>query len=588
MWALFADHVWQSTLFTGGVALLVCLCRSNRAQVRHWLWFAASAKFLVPFAALVSLGGSLEWLPPPSLVPTSTSAFIALVGEPFASPADIAAGPMQTAAPESSWWPLAAVIVWAFGCAAVLVTWLVRWRHAARVARQAQPLHSGRAYDTLRRVQALAGVRAPIALAASHGSFEPCVFGIRRPLLLWPGAIDEQLNDRHVEAVVAHEVAHVRRHDNATALVHMVVAAVFWFHPLVWWIGTRLIVERERACDEDVIEMGSRPEVYAESILRTCRFCVESPMACIAGISGADLRRRIAAILHGVSPQPLGVLRKGVVVAAAALAIGLPVVVGAIDQTPAPRSSVPVGIRFETASVKRADPNERGRVFGFTLETGRLRLVNLTLDSIVRAAYGVEFPHSIPMERMSGGPEWMASDRFTIEATAGRAVTPGEMAGMLRTLLAERFTLVTRVEPREQAVFHLIPVTPGRLGPKLRKSDVDCKTAARCGIGGGPGRMLLSASPMSLLAETLNELTDRPVFDRSGFEGSFDGALEWAPAPEELLHFGGPDASAAARAPEPGVSIYTALQEQFGLRLVSTRGPVDFLVIVGASHPSEN
>ena len=133
-----------------------------------------------------------------------------------------------------------------------------------------------------------------------------------------------------------------------------------------------------------------------------------------------------------------------------------------------------------------------------------------------------------------------------------------------------------------------MPVAPGRLGPNLRKSDVDCKTAARCGIGGGPGRLLLSASPMSLLAETLNELTDRPVFDRSGHDGSFDGTLEWAPTPEELVHFGGPDAAAATRAPEPGASLFTALRDQFGLRLVPARGPVDFLIIDRASHPSEN
>jgi len=82
----------------------------------------------------------------------------------------------------------------------------------------------------------------------------------------------------------------------------------------------------------------------------------------------------------------------------------------------------PTGLRFETASVKRAAPGERGRVFGFTPQAGRVRLVNLTFGTIVRAAFGVEFPHSIPEERVSGGPEWMESDRFTIEATAGSHV----------------------------------------------------------------------------------------------------------------------------------------------------------------------
>ena len=73
----------------------------------------------------------------------------------------------------------------------------------------------------------------------------------------------------------------------------MVVQAIFWFHPLVWWIGARLVDERERACDEDVIRLGSEPEVYAESILKTCEFYVESPLACVAGVTGSDLKKRI-------------------------------------------------------------------------------------------------------------------------------------------------------------------------------------------------------------------------------------------------------------------------------------------------------
>ena len=89
----------------------------------------------------------------------------------------------------------------------------------------------------------------------------------------------------------------------------MVVQAVFWFHPLVWWIGARLVDERERACDEDVLRGGSEPEVYAESILRTCRFSIESPLACVAGVTGADLKRRIEAIMNYRGAAALGVAK---------------------------------------------------------------------------------------------------------------------------------------------------------------------------------------------------------------------------------------------------------------------------------------
>ena len=90
---------------------------------------------------------------------------------------------------------------------------------------------------------------------------------------------------------------HVRRHDNLTAALHMLVEAVFWFHPLVWWMERHMVEERERACDEAVVELGGRPEAYAESLLKTCRFCVESPLRCVSGITGAGLNKRIVSIM---------------------------------------------------------------------------------------------------------------------------------------------------------------------------------------------------------------------------------------------------------------------------------------------------
>jgi beta-lactamase regulating signal transducer with metallopeptidase domain len=76
--------------------------------------------------------------------------------------------------------------------------------------------------------------------------------------------------------------------------MHMVLASIFWFYPLVWWLGKRLVEERERACDEGVLELGSARHVYAESILKTCTFGAGSRLACISGVTGADLKRRIA------------------------------------------------------------------------------------------------------------------------------------------------------------------------------------------------------------------------------------------------------------------------------------------------------
>ena len=77
----------------------------------------------------------------------------------------------------------------------------------------------------------------------------------------------------------------------------MFVETVFWFHPLVWWIGKRMVEERERACDEEVLRLGSEPQVYAEGILNVCKLYMESPLACVSGVTGANLKKRIEAIM---------------------------------------------------------------------------------------------------------------------------------------------------------------------------------------------------------------------------------------------------------------------------------------------------
>ena len=109
-------------------------------------------------------------------------------------------------------------------------------------------LHEGREVNALRRVERTKGVQKPIEMRLSRTSLEPGIFGIVQPVLVRPNGISEQLEDSHLDAILAHELLHVRRRDNLAAAVHMLVEAIFWFYPLVWWIGGRLLEERERAC----------------------------------------------------------------------------------------------------------------------------------------------------------------------------------------------------------------------------------------------------------------------------------------------------------------------------------------------------
>ncbi len=317
-----ANHLWQSTLFALVIAVFTLALRKNQASLRHHLWLAASLKFLVPFSLLVSLGSHLATLHGSADAQPAFYFVLQTMSQPFHQ--------AQDAQSLLRWLPAMVAIVWLAGFVTVTGRWWLRWRSIAATIRGAAPVSHGGVVEILRRAEKSAGIRLPISLRSSETSLEPGIFGIRRPLLLWPTGISQHLLDAHVEAILAHEVQHVRRRDNLAAATHMVVEAIFWFHPLVWWLGARLVEERERACDEAVLRLGNPPEIYAESILKTCEFCVGSPLACVSGVTGADLKQRIVRIMTQRSVNKLGFLKKLLLVAMGTGAIGAPIIAGLI------------------------------------------------------------------------------------------------------------------------------------------------------------------------------------------------------------------------------------------------------------------
>jgi bla regulator protein blaR1 len=327
LWTATANHLWQSTLFAGLAALLALALRKNYARVRYQLWLAASLKFLIPFSLLIRLGGHLAT--PYRSAETQPAFYIVIqkVSQPF------------TQSPSLQQWLAASLLpllpgilalLWLCGFVTVIALIWLRWRRVTAAMREAQPMSHGREVGVLRHLERSAGLRKPIAFCMSAGSLEPGIFGIIRPVLLWPETISQHLQDAHLEAILAHEVWHVRRRDNLAAAIHMVVEAIFWFHPLVWWLGARLIEERERACDEEVLRLGNPPEIYAESILKTCEFCMGSPLPCVSGVTGADLKQRIVRIMTPDSVMTLTVTRKLFLGAMAIGVIAGPILVGLV------------------------------------------------------------------------------------------------------------------------------------------------------------------------------------------------------------------------------------------------------------------
>ena len=402
------------------------------------------------------------------------------------------------------------------------------------------------------------------------------------------------MHHEHLEAILAHELAHVRRRDNLAAALHMLVETIFWFHPLVWWLGARLVEEREHACDEDVLALGGRRQVYAESILKTCEFCVEAPLACVSGVTGADLKQRITRIMTQRLAEKLSFSRKVLLAAIAAVAIAAPVVLGLLHaprvQAQSPQTAAPLPHSFEVASIK---PNHSA--------DGLFRAAN-TPDGLTVQGMPVKilitFAYNVKDFQISGGPAWIDSERYDIEAKLDDATAQAlkklpldqmmeQRRIMLRSLLADRFKLKVTESSKELPIYALVVA---KNGPKLTQSTAGSVPEGRRLVTFGLGE-LSGTGTMKLLAEQISLRVDREVVDKTGLQGTYDFTLHFAPERPMPMPGAPGDSGPGGAAPPPdssAPSFFTALQEQLGLKLEPQKGPVKILVIDSVERPSEN
>lgn len=315
MIASLVNHLWQSTVFALVVALAVRMLRNDAARLRYALWLAASLKFLVPFAALAALGAALA--------PAFERPMLVITAGPI--PLERLAAPVAAESfPRAIAVALAAI--WIAGAMLVLLQSARRVRRLAALVDGASP------------ARVAPGVALPVRYCVAR--IEPALVGITRPVLLLPTDVEARLSPVQLDAVIAHELCHWRRRDNLTGALHMLVEALFWFHPLVWWIGARLVEERERACDEAVVAAGHDRRTYAEAILGVAELRVASPLKCAAGVGGVDLKGRITAVMRSQAMKELGMHKKLLLNLGGLAAIALPVAVGWLSATNAALAQV--------------------------------------------------------------------------------------------------------------------------------------------------------------------------------------------------------------------------------------------------------
>jgi bla regulator protein blaR1 len=584
------NHIWQSTLFAGAIALLTLAFRNNRARVRYWLWLAASLKFLVPFSLLMAVGTHLA-VPRPSGAPRlDLYAAMQQASEPFAQ-AEIARTIPSSAAASPLHLSSILLAAWLCGVLVVFTIWYLRWRKVHVSVREAAPLSHGREWETLRRLERAEKRSRPIDIFVSHTSLEPGIFGIARPVLLWPKGISERLADAHLHAVLAHELWHVRRRDSLAAALHMFVEALFWFNPVVWWMGMRLLNERERACDEAVLESGGDRQVYAESILKICEFCVGFPLPCVSGVTSADLKQRITRIMSDHLTRKLDLGRKLLLAAAAVLAVTAPIAAGMLHLTPrstfSPSTEFPVrsskSIVVEYSSVSIAPSKSTGGNGVLMFGPNEFVSKDAPLQQVIRAAYGVED------DRIIGAPAWLATEKYDLDAKGGdlgglsrrtgriEALEPrvAEQNFMLQAMLTDRLKLAVHRATRELTVFAL---TLASSGPKLREAGDDA--GSRPGIHLDHQAFFGHGVPVDALLWHLSRQLHRTVINETGLSAMYDFTLT-------LPRGVAPGINQPPPSESDERAIIAAVQQQLGLKLEPRKTSMEVIVIDYVERPVE-
>jgi uncharacterized protein (TIGR03435 family) len=489
------------------------------------------------------------------------------------------------------------VMLWLAGAVVFWVRlaggWVVAARLRSVLVRRAPPEWQ----EILGKLGARIGLSRPVRLLVSALVQVPTVVGWLRPVVLVPVGALGGLPVEHLEALLLHELAHIRRCDHLVNILQSVAEALLFYHPAVWWVSGHIRAERELCCDDVAVSVSGDALTYARALAQLESYRPAHLSAAVAA-NGGSLSDRIARLLGQsrpavrTGPGP-GVLAVAILLVAAAYGL-----FGQSEAHPA----------FQAASIKR-NPSAWSEPTHHRMDVhpelgGRLTAHNAPLMLLIQRAYAVQ------AFQVVGGPAWINSPGYDIEAKPEANTDRKQMWLMLQTLLADRFKLTLHRETRELPVYDLTAV---KRGPKLPvPKEVSCISQppdaptppphtpgqVGCGYVAGP---FLSSTGLRLegskvhMADLIRELAfvlGRPVLDKTEFTGEFDLNLSFTAdeATMGLPGSGGPGDPGGSRLPtNPNrPNIYAALEEQLGLKLVSANGPVEVLVIDHVERPTAN
>ena len=569
------------------------------AAARRWIAGASSpnVRYILACAALAVMATApvLTWslLRPPAPHPIaspSTAAISAAAPTAVGNvPALFPAAVYVAVPPAFLPWVVA---VWLAGAVTFWLRlfggWILAERLRSRLIRPA-PREWQQALD---RLGSRIRVSRPARLLVSSLVQAPAVMGWLRPVVLVPVGALAGLPPEQIEALLLHELAHIRRHDYLVNLLQSFVEALLFYHPAVWWVSGHIRAEREHCCDDVAVSVSGDVLNYARALaeLETAR---TARLGAVMAATGGSLAHRIARLLGQSRPAPGTVSGPGIAAAATFLAITAFAVFGQPVAQP----------KFEVASVK---PSVNRGFMTVRPLPGRL-----TADAPVRLL--LQNAYSIQAFQIVGGPDWIDFDHYAIEAKAAGDPGRARLFLMLQSLLEDRFHLQIHRETRELPVYALVAAknglklsppkegcmdpAPGALPPgaggRMQPPGQGQPPLAPCGGVGimlEPGGAVMRGGkiPMAELIRALSMVLGRTVVDKTGFSGLFDLQLGFLPDETTAGLPAPPPDAAGASLDSRHPSILTALQEQLGLRLESTKGPVEVIVVDHVERPSAN
>lgn len=299
-WLEIINHLWQSTLFLLLAMISITALKKSPAKGRYTVWLLASAKFALPLSMFAAFG---QWLDIGSFLPHTVitepqlynSAGLVEIVSTYGTGAQV---PILETAPTHNEIYYLLTLVWMIGCFGLFALWGKRSRLFRAILTGGSIPASSRETKLLRRLQRRLGLTSQVNLIISDSVAEPVVWGVWRPTIIIPPGLSKNLTKAEFESILIHELSHIANKDNLICILQMTLCCLLWFHPLVWLVKRRILEERERVCDETVIQHGSKSRIYATGLLKVVRFGLHSQQSAgLASATGADLRKRLELIM---------------------------------------------------------------------------------------------------------------------------------------------------------------------------------------------------------------------------------------------------------------------------------------------------